>query len=178
MLTLIVVSKCVRHLIDCRSTLPTLVVITNLHTFILSKNGRPRIQSLRAYPNPPSTWLRRSSVLHMERRQRSPSMESHQSENARRYKLYNPQKSPLRRSHITSGFWRYSMEQNCLSVRNVLTVGTELAGIFQVDVPFLLQQAQLLYEKQLEELQLQMQRVNSSTSVLGHSKGLSPLSTV
>jgi hypothetical protein len=43
--------------------------------------------------------------------------------------------------------------------------------VFQVDVPFLLQQAQYLYEKQLEELQLQMQRVNSSTSVLGHSKG-------
>jgi hypothetical protein len=43
--------------------------------------------------------------------------------------------------------------------------------VFQVDVPFLLQQAQFLYEKQLEELQLQMQRVNSSTSGLGGSKG-------
>ena len=52
-------------------------------------------------------------------------------------------------------------------------IGTELAGVFQVDVPFLLQQAQFLYEKQLEELQLQMQRVNSSTSLLGQSKGIS-----
>jgi hypothetical protein len=54
-----------------------------------------------------------------------------------------------------------------------VSLGTELAGVFQVDVPFLLQQAQFLYEKQLEELQLQMQRVNSSTSILGQSKGLS-----
>jgi hypothetical protein len=50
-------------------------------------------------------------------------------------------------------------------------VGNELAGLFQVDVSFLLQQAQFLYEKQLEELQLQMQRVNSSTSAMGQSKG-------
>jgi hypothetical protein len=60
------------------------------------------------------------------------------------------------------------------SILRVLMVvlGTELAGVFQVDVPFLLQQAQFLYEKQLEELQLQMQRVNSSTSLLGQSKGI------
>jgi hypothetical protein len=51
-------------------------------------------------------------------------------------------------------------------------VGPELAAKFQVDVPFLLQQAQFLYEKQLQDLQLQMQRVNSSTSVLGLSKGI------
>ena len=50
--------------------------------------------------------------------------------------------------------------------------GAELATVFQVDVPFLLQQAQFLYEKQLEELQLQMQRVNSSASVLDASKGI------
>jgi len=56
-------------------------------------------------------------------------------------------------------------------LRLTFILGTELAGVFQVDVPFLLQQAQFLYEKQLEELQLQMQRVNSSTSVLGQSKG-------
>ena len=53
----------------------------------------------------------------------------------------------------------------------LIVVGNELAEVFKVDVPFLLQQAQFLYEKQLEELQLQMQRVNSSTSVLGQSKG-------
>jgi hypothetical protein len=53
-----------------------------------------------------------------------------------------------------------------------LTVGTELAGKLHVDVPFLLQQAHFLYEKQLEELHVQMQRVNSSTSVLGQSKGI------
>jgi hypothetical protein len=58
------------------------------------------------------------------------------------------------------------------STRLMSWLGNELAGVFQVDVPFLLQQAQFLYEKQLEELQLQMQRVNSSTSLLGQSKGI------
>ena len=51
-------------------------------------------------------------------------------------------------------------------------VGVDLAGILQVDVPFLMQQAQYLYEKQLKELHVQMQRVNSSTSALGQSKGV------
>ena len=54
----------------------------------------------------------------------------------------------------------------------MLISGAELAGVFQVDVPFLLQQAQLLYQKELIDLQLQMQRVNSSTSGLGGSKGI------
>jgi hypothetical protein len=58
-----------------------------------------------------------------------------------------------------------------LCLQEMLMVGTELAGVFQVDVPFLLQQAQLLYQKELIDLQLQMQRVNSSTSGLGGSKG-------
>jgi hypothetical protein len=53
----------------------------------------------------------------------------------------------------------------------VLTAGPELAGKLAVDVPFLMQQAHILYERQLEELHVQMQRVNSSTSVLGQSKG-------
>ena len=57
-----------------------------------------------------------------------------------------------------------------MSERRLMS-GNELAGVFQVDVPFLLQQAQLLYQKELIDLQLQMQRVNSSTSALGASKG-------
>jgi hypothetical protein len=56
-----------------------------------------------------------------------------------------------------------------------LTIGPELAGKLAVDVPFLMQQAHILYERQLEELHVQMQRVNSSTSVLGQSKGTPPI---
>ena len=56
-------------------------------------------------------------------------------------------------------------------------LGPELAEALQVDVPFLLQQAQMLYEKQLEEVQLQMKRVHSSTS-LTQSKGNELLYTV
>jgi hypothetical protein len=95
-------------------------------------------------------------------------MESDQSSNTRRHQLYLP--IPWPHSWGDS----VSLHLATLGKKLIKTVGPELAAMFQVDVPFLLQQAQFLYEKQLEELQLQMQRVNSSTSVLGQSKGITP----
>lgn len=91
-------------------------------------------------------------------------MESNKSANARRHQLYVPDDSYPRSG---SCFFRSALVQPLMGC-----VGPELAAKFQVDVPFLLQQAQFLYEKQLQDLQLQMQRVNSSTSVLGLSKGI------
>jgi hypothetical protein len=96
-------------------------------------------------------------------------MESNQSSDARRHQLYLP--VPRSPSSVADSV---SLHLKTLVQKLMKRVGPELATKFQVDVPFLLQQAQFLYEKQLEELQLQMQRVNSSTSVLGQSKGITP----